>query len=429
MFNGIINELPQTINITVRNNGEVGINELKLLADVYKKVCGPTTPLYCDPKFSCMSTTEPCDPWGTGLYENWTMFDDNPNEIHMEGDTWVLQCGEENNWVTNNQAFRNTKGEDRSFGADEDKYLGLSDTAHGYDNLTFNPLDPKQNNISGAACATVTFSHWAEGEYTFDDDGYVIPIDYGFISYRINDGTYLHDEMDTCNNVEDASGWTMIPLSEFVAYDTGGAWEPVTIKFLNTNIFTTTTYAEVCDDCDPECDDIVIEEAFPDNAYLEIRFSWVKDPCCQYEGWYIDEFCITRTEMYEKELIHQTHIIMPLPGCDPEFGPQDIFVEFPLGWDPEPQTWYQIDICGQVFSPNDCEYTTENNCIEIQFYVDDIHDLICKDFDILTPPPYREGDSITVNMTVQNIGTFAEDNVPVVLKTADCIKTAAINEI
>jgi hypothetical protein len=402
MYEGKINELPQIINITVRNNGELGINEVKLLADVYKKVCGPTSTLYCDEKFDLRF-------WETETADIFSQVDDG------DGDTWILQGGAENRWATNNQAWRCTPGEDRSYGGDVDTYLGLCDTCSGADELIFNPIDPEANEISGAACATFTFSHWCEGEYTFDDDGYVIPVDYGFISYRIDDGS-------------GTVAWTDLSISDFVAYDTDGEWEDVTIKFLNQNIFSDTSYAEVCDDCDPADDDIVVLEAFPVDAFLEIKFSWVKDPCYQFEGWYVDNLCITRTEMYTLELVHQAHEIISLDGCDWETGPVDVYVEFELGWDPEPDTWYQIDICGQVFSPNDCEFDTENNCYSVQFYVTDIHDVMCKSMNVITAPPYVPGDSITVNMTVKNIGSFAEDGIPVVLKVADCVVDPAISD-
>jgi hypothetical protein len=429
MYNGKINELPKVINISYTNLGELGINEVKLLADVYKKICGPTTDLYCDDKYPPWCTEEPChDPYDFPIWHNWSIYDDDPDEIHGNGDTWVMQGGPDNRWFTNEQAWRNTKGEDRTYGFDEDTYLGLSQNAVGFDNLSFVPIDPKWNDVSGAACATVTFMHWAEGEYTFDEDGNVIPIDYGYISWRLNDGTYMHDPMNTCNNVEDSAGWNKISLADFLAYDTGGEWQEVTIKFLNENVYDAShhgddyKYYDICDDCDPDENDIVVHTPFPDTALLEIRFSWVKDPCQQYEGWYIDQFCISRTETYELELIHQTHwILVNIPGCDPEVGPVWKFFDFPLGWDPEPDTWYYIEICAQVFDPNDCEYDTDNNCVDLEFYVTDIHDLICKDMEVLTDPPYYEGESIAVNVTVMNIGTFGEDDAEVALRMADCV--------
>jgi hypothetical protein len=66
---GIINSLPQIINITIRNNGEVGIAELKLLADIYEKVCGPTTTICCDNIYDL------CD-WEAEAAADWSWVDD-----------------------------------------------------------------------------------------------------------------------------------------------------------------------------------------------------------------------------------------------------------------------------------------------------------------------------------------------------------------
>jgi hypothetical protein len=119
MYNGQINSLPNIINITIVNNGEVGINEVKILAQVYKKVCGPTVTLKCDPKHDLRCW---CDEAST----NFKWCDDDCDENHGKGDTWVLQGGEGNRLLTNNQAWRCTAGEDRSYGGDTDTYLGLS---------------------------------------------------------------------------------------------------------------------------------------------------------------------------------------------------------------------------------------------------------------------------------------------------------------
>jgi hypothetical protein len=411
MYEGMINELPQIINITYRNNGEVGINEVKILVDVYEKICGETTEKYCDEKYDLRY-------WEIETADNFTIVDDYP----PEDDTWVLQGGADNRWKTNNQAWRCTKGEDRSFGGDEDKYLGLADGASPFDtdDLIFDPVDPIcKNDIGGAACATFTFSHWAEGEYTFNSDGDVIPVDYGTISYCLN-----------------GSGiWKDIGINEFVAYDTNGEWRDVTIRFINQTYYeeiiyggsnesrwiNKAPYKDICPDCDPDDADIVIYTEFPTDARIQFRWSWHKDPCYQFEGWYIDDICIERTEKYYLELVHQAHVILDIEGCDPEVGPQKQYYEFELGWDPDPDTWYQMDICGQVFSPNNCELTTENNCIYTQFFVTDIHDVMCESLELITPDPTTPGSPVTVRMTIKNIGTFAEDDIPVVLKVADCV--------
>jgi len=379
---GPINSLPQVINITIRNNGEVGIPELKLLADVYEKVCGPTTEICCDNVYDL------CD-WETQAAADWSWNDDG------DGDTFVLQGGPGNRWLTNDQAWRCTAGEDRSYGGDEDVYLGLSPGAVGYDTLTWHCAD--SNDISGAACATFKFSNWCQGEYFLDEDGNVIPVDYGTIAYSLDNG----------------ATWADIPIGDFVAYDTEDAWQEVTLKFINTAM--PESYAEVCDDCVPAEGDIVINEAFPTTAKLQVKFVWHKDVCDQYEGWYIDAACLTRTEMYELILVHQTHDIIELPPC--VGAPVNIYYEFPLGFDPEPDTWYQICILGQVFNYSDCEQIFDNNMKCVQFYVTDIHDMACDGIKIDDPKSfYNEGDSVTVNMTVKNMGTFAENNVPVDLK-------------
>jgi hypothetical protein len=427
MYNGQINSLPNIINITIVNNGEVGINEVKILAQVYKKVCGPTVTLKCDPKHDLRCW---CDEAST----NFKWCDDDCDENHGKGDTWVLQGGEGNRWLTNNQAWRCTAGEDRSYGGDTDTYLGLSDNAVGTDDLILDPDDPKENNISGAACATLEFWHWCEGEWTTDGEGNVIPVDYGTIAYCLNgSATYCDfDDPCGCNGYCDGclpTNWVEIPISQFVAYDTAGEWQKITVKFLNTAIIGGTTYADVCDDCDPSCEDneIVIEAEFPEEAYLQFKWSWHKDPCYQFEGWYIDGVCLTRTEMYDLELVHQTYEIMPMDGCDPEFGPQPQYLEFELGWDPEPDTWYWIEVCGQVFSPMGCELITDNNCIDMQFEVTDVYDVRCVDMQLVSTPPFRPGDSITVNMTVKNEGTYAVDDIPISLKVADCVLDRAVD--
>jgi hypothetical protein len=195
------NSLPKEICIKIANKGEIGIGELKLLLDLYKKVCGPTITIFDNPKydltqFPCCGDNYPFD------FEGWTVEDD------CDGDSWVLQGGDENRWLDNNQAWRNTKGEDRTYGADEDIYLGLADCVLPgvYDNLTTPMFD-----IAGAACATFTFWNWAEGEYTILDDGTVNPVDYGTIAYSLNDGL----------------NWTEISMSDFLAYDSEGEWQKV----------------------------------------------------------------------------------------------------------------------------------------------------------------------------------------------------------
>lgn len=401
MYNGKINSLPSIINVSIANLGEIGIGEVKLLADVYEKVCGPTTVLYDDQTY-CLQT------WEDQIDDVWTIIDDG------DDDTWVLQGGADNRWFTNDQAWRSTPGSDRSYGGDAgDTYLGLCPTCDGPDALIWNPVG-SQNVISGAAAATFTFDHWMQGEYTTDANGNVIPVDYGVLSYSLDGG----------------STWVDIPMSDFVAFDND--WESVTLKFINTAVHNDTDedwkhpYYEVCDNVAPEEGEIVFYEEFPDVAELAIAFNFFKDPCLQFEGWYIDNVKLTRTEGYNLELVHQTHEILELDPCEGE--PEWQWFEFPLMFDPQPDTWYEIHICGQVFEPAGCEIDITNNCVFSQFYVTDIHDVMCKDLELLTPEVISPGDSATVEMTVKNIGTFTETNIPVELRVAKAVVDSRIDD-
>lgn len=392
-YHGLLNSFPKLIRIWVRNNGEVPISEVKLLADVYEKVCGETSTLWCDEKYDLRF-------WEDEVVGVWEVGDDG------DGDSFVLQGGPDRRWLTNNQAWRNTAGKDRSFGGDEDLYLGLDSGAVGYDTLTWAPVDPDLNDISGALYTKLTFATWCEGEFTFDDDDNLVPIDYGFMEYSLDGGT----------------NWIQLPLTgddSFIACDTNGEWLEYTVWFLNEGLYEGTYHpgvgAYVCE-FQPEEGDIVIAEDYPTEARLQIRFTWVKDPCLQFEGWYIDKFCVERTEKYSEFLIHQTHEILSMEACE-----EGWLFTFPLGWEPEQDTWYTIKICGQVFSPSGCEIDVENNCIEAQFFVSDILDIACKSLEVISEPPFHSGDNIMVNMTVENLGTLAATDIPVNLKVAPAV--------
>ena len=47
-IDGVVNSLPQIISIDIANIGDVPIDEVKILVDIYEKICGPTTELVCD---------------------------------------------------------------------------------------------------------------------------------------------------------------------------------------------------------------------------------------------------------------------------------------------------------------------------------------------------------------------------------------------
>jgi hypothetical protein len=399
------NSLPKTLQFNIANKGEIGISELKFLVDIYEKICGPTTEVWCDEKYDIQQfDVTPSYPY---TFEDWQIIDD------LDGDSWVLQGGADNRWLTNNQAWRCTAGEDRSYGDDADVYLGKNDNplATG---VTDDLITPGFD-IAGAACAEFSFSHWAEGEYTIDDNGNIVPVDYGTIAYSLNGGV----------------NWTELTFSDFLAYDTADEWVDVNLKFINTCIDADDAdymhpYATICDDCAPEDGDILIEDCFPADAELMVKFMWHKDPCLQFEGWYIDNVCVHRTEDYDLELVYQGHIIMELDPCVDNVTWE--CVDFPIDWDPKPDTWYELWAHGQVFSPIGCEDDTLNNWFKTQFKIVDVHDMACVGMELIDPEDgvTTSGSSVLVNVTVKNLGSFTESNVPVDLWVGDKVVDSLI---
>lgn len=440
------NSEPKELCIDIANLGDIGIGELKLLADVYEKICGETVIIWDDYKydiqqFPCCGSDYPFEfpdsgytPIGdepTDPEDRWSVTDD------TDGDSWALQGGEDNRWLTNNQAWRCTKGEDRSFGTDADVYLGLSDTAPKgvYDNLT-----TPEFNVTGAACAEISFSHWCEGEYVIDEDGCIVPTDYGTIAYSIDAGATWTEIGSEAGN------------QKFVAYDTNGEWQEVNLKFINTEIDANDadymhSYNMVCGDCEPEEGDIVIMDNLTDGI-LQLKFIWHKDPCLQYEGWYVDDFEVTMTLDYELELTCQTHEIIGMGPCEGNVswtgsGENGEFVNgdaggkycFPLPCDFEDDTWYEVVILGQVFGPS-CEQEFGNNEFKFQFKIMDIHDIRCHNMSFSDGSTEKtvviddEEVSVPVTVWIENVGTFAEprEKIKVNLEKGDIVKNVLAND-
>jgi hypothetical protein len=75
-----------------------------------------------------------------------------------------------------------------------------------------------------------------------------------------------------------------------------------------------------------------------------------------------------------------------------------------------------------------CEYDLSNNCFKFQFKILSIHDMACIDLEATGPTTTGPGESVPVNVTVKNMGTFGEDNVPVVLKVSDLVKNTIVDD-
>lgn len=385
---GVINSLPDFINVTIGNNGDMPIWELKILADIYEKECGDST-IWCDDLEKDKYDPRYPDTWA----ENWSTWDDPADNDDDSGDTFVLQKDE---FHSADQAWRCTAGKYRST-ADSDVYVGRSEAIQD-DYLEWHPANVTRRNLVGAAGAVMTFWHKAVGEYATDEDGNAIPIDYGWIEYSLDDG----------------ATWTEVP--DFTAFDNG--WEQYTIKIINTNA-NGGHYDAVCDAmyCDDDAENTlcIYEDFSAGVSLLRMRFNWHVNPCNQFEGWYIDDICFERVEEYELKLVHQTHEIIELDPCS------EIEYEFPLGFDPEPDTWYQLCIYGQVFAPQNCEANLYNNELCIQFEVADVHDIACLGLDFINGTTLDKGDQAWYDITIKNVGTFPEINFPVDLKIGKTI--------
>lgn len=365
---GFINSAPTEIEVLVGNAGLVPIGEVKKLVDIYEKTCGETTTIFDDDMESYNPLTEDDN-------AVWTPIDNG------DGDTFTLFCDEFHSPV---QAYRNTLGQYRDPCAD-DTYLGHAADS-GNDELVLDGCW----NLRGASCGRISFWDKCTGEF-FDGPTGLEAIDFGTIALSFDCGTT----------------WTELPQSDFVAVD--NPWRDTNIILINES----GQFIDTCDGCDTQEGDIVINTELydamdPTVGMVKIKFIWHSDPCYQFEGWYIDDVKVTRTENYQLELVFQTHSIQ-------EFGPYEERIEvFPLLFDPEPDTWYQIDICGQVFLPIDCEEDFSNNCISKQFKILDIHDVAC--IGITGPSALEFGDDGVYEVTVKNMGTVVENNVPVNLE-------------
>jgi hypothetical protein len=118
---------------------------------------------------------------------------------------------------------------------------------------------------------------------------------------------------------------------------------------------------------------------------------------------------------------------MELDPCSGEVVWQD--VEFPIDFDPKPDTWYELWAHGQVFSPIGCEVDTSNNWFKTQFKIVDVHDMACVGMELINPEDgiTSPGNPVTVNVTVKNLGSFTESGVPVDLLVGNMVVDEVMN--
>ncbi len=247
---GMVNSMPKVINISYYNYGPVPINEAKILADVYKEIPGPTSTVLYDDIEGNVSL-------------NWTVIDNG------DGDSWTVS---DKRAHSGNHSFRCTAGADRGPG-EPDTYLG-----HAADSGPDELILAVPANLDGAAYGILSFWDWCQGEYYVDDEGYIVPTDYGTIAISNDNG----------------ATWYYVDPSDFIAYQND--WRQTKIG-LGTG-FPDYMLSEV---------DFVVPIELTDQ--MIIKFIWTSDPHMQYEGWYIDDVEFTRTEPPSYQIVWQGHLI------------------------------------------------------------------------------------------------------------------------
>jgi len=348
---GMVNSMPKVINITYYNYGPVPINEVKILADVYKEIPGPTSTVLYDDIEGNVSL-------------NWTVIDNG------DGDSWTVS---DKRAHSGNHSFRCTAGADRGPG-EPDTYLG-----HAADSGPDELILAVPANLDGAAYGILSFWDWCQGEYYVDDEGYIVPTDYGTIAISNDNG----------------ATWYYVDPSDFIAYQNN--WRETKIG-LGTE-FPDYMLSEV---------DFVVPIELTDQ--MVIKFIWTSDPHMQYEGWYIDDVKFERTEPPSYKDVWQGHLKVNVSGEEYD----GVYGEFPVEWTPEENVVYKIEVCGQVYDPANCDVNPDNDCDVVWLIIKDIHDVAA--IDITGSERIEKGEDGTYDVTIKNVGTFPEAGFPVNLE-------------
>jgi hypothetical protein len=238
-----------------------------------------------------------------------------------------------------------------------DTYLG-----NQFDVLLF---DSSKAGLDFSAYDTIDieFSHWMEGDAIMVGD-----------ILTIQDGGYVEYQWD-------AGGWTQLGD---VFYDNDWTDELFNIDVLGT--------------------------------VLEVRFVFFSDPAFCYEGWYVDDFCLTgyiggTDDTEEWILIHDSHSHEQI--MDGECLEHTFFDD----WEAEEGEYL---ICVWLQTIDDCHRAVHGSgepgypdpfCIEVT--VDNILELEDEAVYIDPECPLWEGDDMHIFSDVCNIGTLDAENVQV----------------
>jgi len=207
----------------------------------------------------------------------------------------------------------------------------------------------------------VCFSHWAEGDVIVDGDVTIIQ-DAGYVEYSFDGAT-----------------WTQA-TEEF--FDTEGAWE---------------------DEC------FLVDTTGESNLF--VRWVWYSDPTFCYEGWYIDDVCVSG--VLEGSFDEWWELVW-----DSHSWPQLIEEEceeytFELPWCVYQEGTYLV--CAWIQVLDECHHSVTEYydpfCIEVE--VGDVLNIV--DVAVYTSPgcPVEEGTDVTIFSDICNDGTLDATDIQV----------------
>lgn len=152
---------------------------------------------------------------------------------------------------------------------------------------------------------------------------------------------------------------------------------------------------------------IDVDPVNPADDTLFIRFTFKADPAFCNEGWYVDDMCVYGVTTGSViagwwEFVHDSH--SPKQTFDTEFHDY----EFPDPWVVTEEGLYMV--CAWTECIDECHYSLypfENPlCVEV--LVDDVLELAldCASMTVSPSSPADEGDDVTIEVDIENIGTL-----------------------
>jgi hypothetical protein len=239
--------------------------------------------------------------------------------------------------------------------------------------ITRYPID-----LSDADSAILEFWYWVEGEAS----NYKI-YDYGDVWWSLDGGTtwinLIPMQVDPLPYVYWEYWWVS---GTYVIYDTEGEWRKAEIDLvdqLGTGVFDNDNF---------------------------LRFDWHADKYNCYEGWYLDDIKVIK-DFKQEEIIWEAHKQVDiLPG-------ETITVEFP-----DPELYLDEGIYWYMVHQKFPDEVPDNDLQKHWIIIDDYHDVGVVDIEV-TPDHQQmcQGHGgiipVTINATIQNFGTYVEENVTV----------------